>query len=195
MTALPITDKQIRAASLVVEYPGITDAADLIIKEQKCSTSFIQRHLSIGYNRAARIVEALEEFGVVTASNEVGKRTVLVKVVPRELELAALAQKVDSPLTGGGSIPMKETPEDKAVTDKAYRVSARELRQFAERYERLESEKKDIADQQKEVMAEAKGRGYDTKVLRKVGSLRKREPDDIAEEQAVLEMYTSALGM
>ena len=69
------------------------------------------------------------------------------------------------------------------------------LRQFIERYERLEAEKADIADQQKEVMAEAKGRGYDTKILRKVISLRKRDADDIAEEEAVLELYKEALGM
>ena len=49
----------------------------------------------------------------------------------------------------------------------SYRVAADELRAFIERYERLEAEKKDIADQQKEVMAEAKSRGYDTKALRK----------------------------
>jgi uncharacterized protein (UPF0335 family) len=76
-----------------------------------------------------------------------------------------------------------------------YRVAADELRQFIERFERLESEKKDIADQQKEVMAEAKARGYDTRVMRKVIALRKREPDDIAEEEAVLDMYRQALGM
>jgi len=64
-----------------------------------------------------------------------------------------------------------------------------------ERYERLEIEKKDIADQQKEIMAEAKGRGYDTKVLRKIVSLRKRDLNDIAEEEAVLAMYKEALGM
>ena len=75
------------------------------------------------------------------------------------------------------------------------RVTADELRQFIERYERLEAEKKDIADQQKEVMAEAKGRGYDTKVIRKVIALRKKSSDEIAEEEAVLEMYKEALGM
>jgi uncharacterized protein (UPF0335 family) len=80
-------------------------------------------------------------------------------------------------------------------TDTSYRVTADELRQFIERYERLEAEKKDIADQQKEVMAEAKSRGYDTKVLRKLVTLRKRDKDDIAEEEAVLEMYKEALGM
>lgn len=81
------------------------------------------------------------------------------------------------------------------ATPDSYRVTADELRQFIERYERLEQEKKDITEQQKEVMAEAKGRGYDTKVMRKVMALRKREPDDIAEEEAILDMYKEALGM
>jgi uncharacterized protein (UPF0335 family) len=77
----------------------------------------------------------------------------------------------------------------------AYSVTADELRQFIERFEQLDSEKKDVADQQKELMAEAKGRGYDTRIMRKVIALRKRKPDDIAEEEAVLEMYKTALGM
>ncbi|MEC7669537.1 MAG: DUF2312 domain-containing protein [Pseudomonadota bacterium] len=81
------------------------------------------------------------------------------------------------------------------TSSNSYGVAAGELRQFIERYERLESEKKDIADAQKEVMAEAKGRGYDTKVMRKVIALRKRDANDIAEEEAVLDMYKSALGM
>lgn len=80
-------------------------------------------------------------------------------------------------------------------TDTTYRITADELRQFIERIERLDAEKKDLAEQQKEVMAEAKGRGYDTKIIRKVIALRKRDSDDIAEEEAVLEMYKEALGM
>ena len=77
----------------------------------------------------------------------------------------------------------------------SYDVTAEELRQFIERVESLEAEKSDIAEQIKEVYAEAKGRGYDTKVMRNVISLRKREPDDIAEEEAILDMYKEALGM
>ena len=84
---------------------------------------------------------------------------------------------------------------DETQDNTTYTVTAEELRQFIERYERLDAEKKDIADAQKEVMAEAKGRGYDTKVLRKVISLRKRHRDDIAEEEAVTQMYMEALGM
>ena len=95
----------------------------------------------------------------------------------------------------GRKPPMKDTAADAAVSDHAYGVAAGELRQFIERVERLEEEKKEIAEHIKEVMAEAKGRGYDTKVLRKVISLRKRDPDDIAEEEAVLDMYKAALGM
>jgi uncharacterized protein (UPF0335 family) len=77
----------------------------------------------------------------------------------------------------------------------SYNVAADELRQFIERIEQLDAEKRDLAEQQKEVMAEAKGRGYDTKVIRKVIALRKRKPDEIAEEEAILDMYKSALGM
>jgi len=80
-------------------------------------------------------------------------------------------------------------------SDATYRVTADELRQFIERIERLDAEKKDLAEQQKEVMSEAKGRGYDTKVIRKVIALRKREAHEIAEEEAVMEMYKEALGM
>ena len=87
------------------------------------------------------------------------------------------------------------TAGDYMMNDETYNVTADELRSFIERYERLEAEKKDIADSQKEVMAEAKGRGYDTKVMRKVIALRKRNRDDIANEEATLEMYMEALGM
>lgn len=81
------------------------------------------------------------------------------------------------------------------TADNSHRVTAGELRQFVERVERLDAEKKDLAEQQKEVMAEAKGRGYDTKILRKIIALRKRDTDDLAEEEAVFDMYKEALGM
>ena len=80
-------------------------------------------------------------------------------------------------------------------SDGSYRVAADELRQFVERFENLEIEKRNIADQQKEVMAEAKSRGYDTKIMRKLVVIRKRDLQDLAEEEAILSMYKSALGM
>ncbi len=81
------------------------------------------------------------------------------------------------------------------TTNSTYSVTADELRQFIEQYEQLESEKKDVSERQKEVLAELAGRGYDKKVFRKLIALRKRTPDDIAEEEAILEIYKSALGM
>jgi uncharacterized protein (UPF0335 family) len=76
-----------------------------------------------------------------------------------------------------------------------YRVTADELRQFIERVERLNAEKSDIAEATKEVLAEAKGRGYSPAVMRKIIARRKRNRADIAEEEALMEMYKEALGM
>lgn len=79
--------------------------------------------------------------------------------------------------------------------DQAYSVTADELRQFIEQYEQQLKEKAEASDRAAAVMAEAKARGYDTKIMRKIVALRKRNPDDISEEEAILEMYKAALGM
>ncbi len=84
---------------------------------------------------------------------------------------------------------------DQSSPDDSYKVTAGELRQFIERIERLELEKKDIADQIKEVYSESKSRGYDTRALRSIVSIRKKDKDDLAEQEAVIEMYKEALGM
>ena len=86
---------------------------------------------------------------------------------------------------------MTDTPD----TDATYRVAADELRQFIERIERLDSEKKDLAEQQKEVFAEAKSRGYDSAVLTALIKLRATDPDKVSEFEALIEMYKEALGM
>ena len=70
-----------------------------------------------------------------------------------------------------------------------------ELRQFIERAEHLAAEKRDIADQEKEVFAEARGRGFDVKVMRKVIRDRKIARDALAEFEAIEDMYRNALGM
>ena len=96
-------------------------------------------------------------------------------------------------LKGAGR--MKADPDFASAEATAYSATARELRAFVERYERLEAEKKDIADQAKEVLSEAKGRGYDVKVLRKLIALRKRDSAEVQEEEAILALYKQALGM
>ncbi|BBE73912.1 DUF2312 domain-containing protein [Oharaeibacter diazotrophicus] len=74
-------------------------------------------------------------------------------------------------------------------------VAAEELKQFVERIERLEEEKKAIADDVRDVYAEAKGRGFDIKAIRAIVRLRAKEPHEREEEEAILELYKSALGM
>ena len=71
---------------LVLGLGGNTDGEDalydqavaIVIKDRKCSTSYIQRKLAIGYNKAARLVEQMEESGLVSPANHVGKREILV---------------------------------------------------------------------------------------------------------------------
>lgn len=70
-----------------------------------------------------------------------------------------------------------------------------QLRSFVERVERLEEEKKTIGDDIKDVYAEAKSHGYDTKVLRKVVAIRKQDQNDRLEQEAILDTYLAALGM
>ncbi len=73
-------------------------------------------------------------------------------------------------------------------------VDAGHLRAFLERIERLEEEKRAIADDIKEVYSEAKGTGYDVKIMRKIISLRRMDRDKRREEEEILEIYLAALG-
>ena len=74
-------------------------------------------------------------------------------------------------------------------------IAAGQLRSFIERIERLEEEKKGISDDIRDVFAEAKGNGFDTKVMRQVIRLRKQEPKERQEAEAILDLYMHALGM
>lgn len=74
-------------------------------------------------------------------------------------------------------------------------VAADELRLLIERAERLEEEKSGIADDIKDIFAEAKSRGYDPKAIRRILSIRKKNKEAYQEEQAILEVYMQALGM
>ncbi len=81
------------------------------------------------------------------------------------------------------------------VTDSAQTVAASQLRSIIERIERLEEEKKTISDDIKDVYAEAKGTGFDTKALRSIVRLRKKDQNERQEEEAILDLYKAALGM
>lgn len=77
----------------------------------------------------------------------------------------------------------------------AARVARDQLKAFIERIERLEEEKKALADDIKDVYAEAKANGFDTKCLRIVVSMRKQDSEERREQEAILETYLQALGM
>lgn len=81
------------------------------------------------------------------------------------------------------------------VTDSTHEVAAGQLRSFIERIERLEEEKKALADDIKEVYAEAKGTGFDTSAIRQLIRIRKQDASERQEAEAILELYMSALGM
>ncbi len=83
---------------------------------------------------------------------------------------------------------------ERVDSDSIEHVDGGHLRAFIERIERLEEEKKAIADDIKEVYAEAKGNGFDVKVMRKVISLRKMDRDKRIEEETILDLYLAALG-
>lgn len=89
---------------------------------------------------------------------------------------------------GIGHNSKKETSDDAVATDDR-------LRLLIERVERLEEEKKGVADDIKDVYMEAKAVGYDVKIMREIVKLRKMAPDDRKEREAILELYKCALGL
>ena len=74
-------------------------------------------------------------------------------------------------------------------------VAGDQLKSFINRIEKLEDEKKEIANDIKEVYAEAKGAGFDVKAMRKLISLLRKDKDELAEEEAILETYRAALNI
>lgn len=81
------------------------------------------------------------------------------------------------------------------MTNQPGGVAADQLRSFVERIERLEEEKQSIADDIKDVYGEAKGTGFDVKVLRQIVRLRKQDAGERQEQEALLDIYMRALGM
>jgi uncharacterized protein (UPF0335 family) len=103
----------------------------------------------------------------------------------------------DKGVEPGGALGLNEASklqrqDSMAVEDS---VAQDQLRAFIERIERMEEEKAAIAADIKEIYAEAKGNGFDTKILRKIVAIRKQDANERMEQEALLELYMSALGM
>lgn len=80
-------------------------------------------------------------------------------------------------------------------TSSINQATGERLRSFVERLERLDEEKREVAEQIKEVFAELKGEGFDATAIRAILRRRKQDPDRIAEQEAVLDLYLEVLGM
>lgn len=90
-------------------------------------------------------------------------------------------------------LPRARAPTNDRISSDMSDVDANHLKAFIERIERLEEEKKAIADDIKEVYGEAKGTGYDVKIMRKIISIRKMDRDKRREEEEILDLYLAAL--
>lgn len=97
-------------------------------------------------------------------------------------------------MIGGGDLKFT-TAGDYIMEQETYKTTAEELRSFIERYENLATEKADLMASMKDILSEAKGQGYDTKVMKKIIAIRKRNRDDVDNENATMSMYMDALGM
>lgn len=112
----------------------------------------------------------------------------------------AAARNISRELAGKPTTP-KNPLQQEAFSDRdtgssnAHGVARDQLRAFIERIERLEEEKQTIADDIKDVYGEAKSMGYDTKIMKKVVGLRKKDDQERMEEDLILDTYLSALGM
>lgn len=183
MTDLSIAPSQEDITAEAIIDPMIRSAAAAVIRSQKVSEKFIRERCMVGPGRAGELIVSLEALGVVSGADRSCKRAVLLSELPPALDPKAAKPR------------MKETPEDVVVRERVENAAGEELRQFIERVEHLEAEKKEIAEGIREVLSEAKGRGYSPTILRKVIARRKRSADDIAEEEVVLDTYLAALGM
>lgn len=174
-------------------------ALEVVLDKKKASATLIQRELQIGYNRAAIIIDTMEKGGVISAANEVGKRTVLLNsdnvrqiidtMIKKEENRVEQEKEKKPDLPGLGHNSETDTSKDVGG------VAGQRLRNFIERVERLEAEKAALMEDSKEVYAEAKGVGFDVKIMRKIVSLRKMDTEKRREEKELLDLYLSAIGM
>ena len=179
-------------------------AVALIANEAKASTSFVQRRFSIGYVRASELILRMQAEGIISEPDHVGRMT--VHILPGEsLEnwrMKRLRTNPKPPPETGG-YPLNDHEQDEENNSTMYKpvapgtnmVSGDELRSFLERLERFDREIAEKKDGRKEVMAEAKGRGYGTKYLAALVELRKKKPSEREEDEAMMQLYGAAVGM
>lgn len=188
-------------------------ALDLVrANPESFGTSFLQRRMGIGYNAAARLIERMEDEGVISRANAAGKRTLLpARDSSNPFAPTERPGWIDPPgkaETKKGEMRMDDVTEDGDDEDRfgngkpknvqapgSNVVTGEELRAFFERIEQVRGDKKKLSAVESEIFAEMKSRGYDTKVARSILKIRSNPPDAQAEFDAVSELYLAAVGM
>lgn len=188
-------------------------ALDLVrANAESFGTSFLQRRMGIGYNAAARLIERMEDEGIISRANAAGKRTLLPARDPSNpfapTERPGWIDPPGNPETKKGEMRMDDVTEDGDDEDRfgngkpknvqapgSNVVTGEELRAFFERIEQVRGDKKKLSAVESEIFAEMKSRGYDTKVARSILKIRSNPPDAQAEFDAVSELYLAAVGM
>ncbi|UUV43935.1 hypothetical protein RCKVOTHE_58 [Rhodobacter phage RcKvothe] len=188
-------------------------ALDLVrANPESFGTSFVQRRMGIGYNAAARLIERMEDEGVISRANAVGKRTLLPARDPSNpfapTERPGWIDPPGKAETKKGEMRMDDVTEDGDDEDRfgngkpknvqapgSNLLSGEELRAFFERIEKVRGDKKKLGDVEKEIFAEMKSRGYDAAIVRYILKRRTLKPDQVAEFEALTETYMAAVGM
>ena len=159
-----------------------------------------------GQTLAERIAEAVGE--ALSGEITLGYDAIVAKLPQYLVEARPSKKVIVGAIRGAGWTPFKDgegTVQWRAPAsisdplrrhgDEGHNIAAEELRLLIERAERLEEEKKGIADDIKDVFAEAKNRGYDAKAIKKIMQIRKKSREEHQEEEMILETYMLALGM
>lgn len=209
------SDEEVKAAiqKAVSENSSDEDmlmaARYVVAQAGKAGASLLQRNLQIGYNRAVLLLQMLENEGSISRASAEDTDYQVSEKLRRANEIT---QKIGDIAEATGTTPEKvfntaknklderpaghghnsgDEPEAKDVGG----VAGARLRSFLDRIERLEEEKSGIAEDIKDIFAEAKGVGFDVKTIRKILRLRKMEPEKRREEEELEELYKSAIGM
>jgi uncharacterized protein (UPF0335 family) len=199
--------------AVVDQDPLYQDAIAIVVNDRKGSVSYLQRRLQLTYNRAAAIMEQMEADGLVGKPNHAGKREILATALPEGgitqisftssngVKVTGTLEQVKAALDQvRGQRPASPPPPGHNSGEKhdgetiLNGTAQTQLRTIVERIERLEEDKAGVMADLKEVYAEAKGNGFDTKILRKVVRMRKQDKAKLSEEEALIDLYLSAIG-
>ncbi|OYW74747.1 MAG: hypothetical protein B7Z26_11275, partial [Asticcacaulis sp. 32-58-5] len=154
-------------------------AVYVVARDRKASTSYIQRRLEIGFNAAAALLERMEREGVVSRPSESGKREILISPPDGAAPFDPDARTVAEARLASGS--------EGFHPDVLNTTAQSRLKTIVERIERLEEDKAALMADMKEVYLEAKGEGFDVKIIRKIIRLRKQDTAKRQEEEALLD--------